>query len=491
MAKKETTTTYRWGDEQVIRRIDVRQQKNGWAVAYLYADPSEEARAKRTNIRAAIRLKGWGTLSDSRDGQFVLRVTGLRSGDELVDLLHEQGFIRGRSQTTVAEDKGEQATGLWSTIKSRSLRASGIFATIGNAMSITQGFHRMSDPRQGKSIGQIGMGASFAVADLPLALVDEKDNSRQLSLLLKKLRKHYDRDGIEIPQNASIFVETSNKGKTVGERTQDFLHDYANQIKCFFEVVASGWSMYAGREQESSFKKYVPLIWGPGFLASLLIPEKKIDEEKYEQAGLLGRAWMKIQSNPLVIGGTLGYSNTIATYGSAIKEQRKELAKPIGDRTHFYRWDYIIPTDMIAANGLYAMSKKTVGGGIKSEAMVQDAYRIAAQIINKQPESQREKAVESTAKFFSERMEIKEHYPQALERLRQELDSQRANPWFEQQGLAPYRSAPKSRRDEAPDMAAGLSQAMENPGIPQTVVSSRELQHMAATPATDLGTRGA
>lgn len=448
---KETTTSYTWPEGSVITRIDVRMQKNGFAVAYLYADDREEQRETRTNIRAAIRLKGWGTLSDSRDGQFVLRVAGMRSGEELITTLREQGFIKGEPlQVNIAGEEKEEPKGIWNAVASRTLRWSGILATLGNAMSIASGFAR------GKELGQIGMGASFAIADLPLAIVDEKDNSRQLNLLLKKLTQEYERNGIEIPKNASIYVETSNKGKTAGEHFKDFLHQYANQIKCGFEVVAAAFSIRAGIKQGSPDKIKAAAIFGPGFLASLLIPEKKIDGEKYAQASLISKLWMKIQSNPLSVGGLLGYSNTYFTYKSGFNERRRlynpeqyptlpnpktgELVAPSAN----YRWDIAIPTIMIGANGLYAMSKKTVGGNIDSDAMVQDAYRIASQIINKQPDGAlREKAVEVTAKFFGQRMEIKEHYPDARARLVKELDSQRQNPWFELQGLAPYTPEPK------------------------------------------------
>lgn len=453
----DTTTTYSWPDGGVIKRIDVRTQKNGFAVAYLYADDREEQRGARTNIRAAIRLKGWGTLSDSRDGQFVLRVAGMRDGNELITTLREQGFVTGDPQVKIVGAEKEETKGVVAAVKSRSLRWSGILATVGNAMSITEGFFRRAaetDPAlKRKRTGQIGMGLSFAVADLPLMLVDEHDNSRQLNLLLKKLTKEYEKNGIEIPKNASIYVETSNKGKSTGQHFQDFLHQFANQIKCSFEVVASGFAMKEGLDARKKaggtgvpWKTVAGAIFGPGFLASLLIPEKKIDEQKYAEAGSLKRFWMRVQSNPLSIGGLLGYSNTILTYASAHGERKTQMAlKAAGqEHTNFYRWDYAIPSVMIGANGLYAMSKKTVGGNIDSAAMVQDAYRIASQIINKQPDGAlRDKAVEVTARFFGQRMEIKEHYPEARERLAKELDSQRQNPWFELQGLAPYTPAPK------------------------------------------------
>ncbi len=488
MANTETITRYRWDDARsIIRRIDVRTQADGRAVAYLYADPDPARKPERLNIRTAIRHQGWGTLSDHQGTDFSLRVSGFRGTEALVQMLVREGLVSQPSATSQqANEATAQPTTWWGKVKANSLKYSGILATIGNAMSFMSGIHR------GKDWGQMGQGLAFGVADLPLAIAGGRDDARQLSDFLRQLKKHYDREGIAIPSTASIHVETSDTGKTTSELSMDYLHRYANQIKCGMEGVAAISTIYAGKNQQSSLKKYAPYIWGPGFLASLLIPERKIDEEKYATAGLLGRAWMKIQANPLAIGGTLGYANVFANYGSAIAEKKRSLA-PGGDGRRFYRWDFAIPSVMVGANGLYAMSKKTVGGDIKNNAMVDDAYTIAAQIINKQPEHLRAQAIASTAKFFGERTEIPERHAEVIERLTREVEIQRQNPWFEAQGLANYTPIPKPHKilksadahphtdatatDYAPHptIASALKAASDHPGTPQTIVTEPQL----------------
>lgn len=470
MANRDTTHSYRWPQGGLIERIDIRQQSNGRAVAYLYADESEEARPARRELRALVRLKGWGTLSDNRDGKYALRISGLNGdGVELIDVLRGGGFITHEPSSTVIPGEVIKSKGPWDYIRNHSLRISGVIATVGNAMSIASGFHR------GREIGQIGQGAAFAIADLPLAIAGERDDSRQQTNLLRQLKKHYEATGIEIPKNASIHAETSDKGKSFGTLAMDYMHRYANQIKCSFEVVAAGFTIHAGRAQQSSFKKYAPFIWGPGFAASLLIPERKIDPEKYEQAGTLERAWMKVQSNPLAIGGLLGYSNTVATYGSAYRE--REAWKNTGrNGTPLWKWDVAIPTVMIGANGTYAISKKTVGGDIKNDAIVSDVYIVAAQILNKQPDNVRDQAIASTAEFLGKRMEISDSKPVIVERLKQEMDTQRNSPWFEKTPLTAYTPEPKKRSlrthraDEAVAAPATTVQtdAMERTPLAQT-----------------------
>lgn len=469
----ETTTSYRWEDGNVITRIDVRQQGNWRAVAYLYANESEEARPQRQEIRSAIRLKGWGTLSDFRDGNYALRITGLRSGAELISVLREQGFITTEPEGKTHTDATIKPRNMGEYIENNTLRSSGILYSIGNAMYIASGLAR------GKDKGQIGTGLAFGAGDALLATVGGKDDSRQFASLLRKLKTHYALNGVEIPRNASIFVETSNADKSIFERVHDVLHEYVNQIKCFFEVVGAFTYYKAGHDQKNPWKQATAVTFGTGFGASLLIKEKKIDEEKYAQAGPVERLWMKIQSNPLSVGGISGLSNTLFTTIGAINERKQELAKPLGQRTHHYRWDFAIPGVMLFGNVLYAMSKKTTGGDIKTDALVSDVYIVAAQILNKQPEgATREAAIESTAQFLGERPEIRDTHQQIIVRLKKEMQTQRQSPWFESRGLPPYTLVAKKRGKHRED----TSEALEAPAtvIHSQTVTHLPLQHAAA-----------
>jgi len=223
-------------------------------------------------------------------------------------------------------------------------------------------------------------------------------------------------------------------------------------------VVAAFFTRHAGKAQGNKDKMMAASIFGPGFLASLLIPEKKIDEEKYANAGALGRFWMKIQSNPLSVGGLLGYSNTFFTYKGAFDERRRflypdrypTLPNPITGKltlpTKHYTWDFAIPSVMIGANGTYAISKKTVGGDIRNEAMEGDVYNVASQILNKLPEAKREAAFESTVTFLAERPEVCGNKNEVREKLAATMTKQRENPWFEHVALtlpAPVATPPQ------------------------------------------------
>lgn len=486
MAANETTLSYRWPQGSVVTRMDVRQQTNGRAVAYIYADESEESAPARQDLRAALRLKGWGTLSDHRDGAYALRVSGITQTDALLELVNHAPFTLGEPTVTSANAKPAQSFG--DSLKTNSLRASGILYSIGNAIYLASGILRNRE-RGTSNQGQIRSALTWGAGDALMAIIGGTDESRQLTSLLGKLQEHYQREGIEIPKNASIYAETSTRGKSFGSKAYDFLHAHVNQIKCGSEAIAAYYYWHAGKEQGNFWKQVTAVIFGIGFSASGLIPERKIDPEKYAHASAFGKAWMKIQSQPLSIGGISGYSNTILTSYSAFDESRRfrdpvkfptlpNKAGEIIPPSKYYKLDYAAPGVMFFGNSLYAMSKKT-GGDIKAVDKVSDVYIVAAQILNKQPEELREKAIASTVDFLAQRIEIRDDRLQIDTRLREQMEVQRNSPWFEKRGLANYVLAPKKRGlREAADTAIDGAAVMP----PATTVHMADALHTAPTP---------
>ncbi|MFZ4540793.1 MAG: hypothetical protein ACOYNL_03145 [Rickettsiales bacterium] len=442
--KRDVNFHYRWDAGSAVTQLDVRAQKNGQSVAYLYAAP-DAPQDQLLALRAALRLKGWGTLSDNRGGKFALRVSGIRDPEQLIGMLGELGYTHGTASISEAAPEKEQPRGFMDSLRAHSLRASGIFYTLGNVVYLTSGILRSKE--KGKTdYGQIQSALTWGAGDILVAAIGGKDDGRQMSSLLTKLKLHYISEGIDLPVTAAIHVETANSNKTLGQKISNFAHDYLNQIKCLTEFVAAFGYFKAGKDQGNFPKQITAVTFGTGFLASALIPEKKIDGEKYAQAGPLGKLWMKIQSNPLSVGGLSGYSNTILTSYSALEEGRRynnpshppKINKVTGEvivPSKYYKLDYLAPGVMFFGNGLYAASKKTAGGDIRTTDMISDAYRIASQVINKLPEDQREAALESTARFLGERPEVRDTREEARERLVKEMAIQRQNPWFENTAL--------------------------------------------------------
>lgn len=467
MEKLETTTSYHWRGtpEGLIDRIEIVRQKNGRAVAYLHANEDPEQKAQRLQIRAMLRAKGWGTLSDYRDGQFVLRVNGFNDEKVLLDLLHETGFTKGTPiGNTQASDK-ERPQGFIDSIRTNSLRASGIFYSLGNLVYLASGLLRNQESKE-KKTGQIASALKWGAGDILVATIGGRDDGRQLGSLLTKLKTHYEREGIDIPETAAIYSETRDHNRGLGNKIYNFLHDYLNQIKCFTESWAAYSYYHAGKEQGNFKKQITAVIFGIGFFISGIVPEKKLDPEKYAQAGPLGKLWMKIQNNPLSVGGLSGYSNTILTTMSAYEEGQRfnnplnhppAIDKKTGmiiKPSKYYKLDYAAPAVMSFGNGLYALSKKTTGGDIRTEAMVDDVYSVASQILNKQPVSKRAEAFESTVRFLAERPEVRGDKDEVRAKLAEVMKKQSENPWFESVALpapAPHAATKAKHHDAQPE----------------------------------------
>lgn len=487
MATNETTLSYRWPQGSVVTRVDVRQQSDGNAVAYLYADEQEETRTIRQELRSALRLKGWGTLSDYREGAYALRISGFSSADELLALLQEGGFVSEPAHTAQL-NPSQPPLSFADKMRSNSLRASGIFYSAGNLVYLASGLLRGREDfkrtgEKNNQSGQIGSALLWGAGDLLIAGLGGRDETQQYNSLLGKLQRHYQQQGIEIPKNAALYAETSKRDASFSTKTKDFLVDHLNQIKCASEALAAIFYYKAGKQQGNVAKQITAVIFGLGFSASGLIPERKIDPQAYENASGWKKLWMKIQSRPLMIGGVSGYSNTILTTYSAHQEGKRyqDMQKNPhlyqGDTkrpSKYYQLDYAAPGIMFFGNSLYAMSKKN-GTGIRTDAKIDDIYIVAAQILNKQPEELREAAIASTVKFLGERPEIKDAAPEITVRLRQQMEVQRNSPWFEKRPLAAYTPTPKKRGLRETADAAPRHE-------PATTVEKAEAVHIAPTP---------
>ena len=455
MATKETTTTYRWPEGSTITRIDVRTQSNGRAVAYLYADEGEAAHQQRFDIRSAIRLKGWGTLSDYRNGQFGLRVSGLKDGKELVDMLKQQGFVAAPVSIDAQTADNHQSKNIGGFIKDNSLRLSAAIYTVGNAFYYASGVAAKNKERR-------RMALSFGAGDAALGLFGGSNDSQQFKSLLTGLKSHMEDHGIEIPKNASIHVETSHQDQGLLGTASELLHRHINSIKILAEVLGGFFILRSGLKGDGVKKNSLEITSGivvmTGWAGALLVKEKKPDPEKLQQAGAVEKLGAYIQEKPLRLAGYAGLTFNALNAKNSWNNRHDNGGK----------FGLAAVGSMVSANTLYSISNKSPGGDIRTDAMISDVYSVAAQILNKQPEGTvRDAAIESTAKFLGERTEIKDNHQQIIARLKEEMTIQRKNPWFETRGLAPYRPTPQKRHVKVP----GLDEA------PDTVVQAEGRAH--------------
>jgi len=413
--KPNPLQTYEWEESSTIPRADIRVQNKN-AVAYLYA-PDNDPELKLIELRNQCKDKGWATSSDTRNGKSVLRVSGLSNADELINVLESGHYINGEAHTSQETTEHHETT--VQKLKTHSLRTSGIFYTIGNALYIASGIAR------GKDKAQIGTGVAFSIGDVLLALFGGKDDQRQFTSLLTKYKNHLEKQGIDIPKDSALYAETDTKNDTLLDKGYNLIHEHINKIKASAEVLGGLFYYNAGKNQGNKWKQATAIIFSLGFGSSLIIPEKKPDPEKLEHANPLEKAWAFVQEKPLRIAGWSGLSNTLFTTIGAFQERAKNPG------SNLYKYDLAAASSMLAGNSLYALSNKTTGGSITEEGLIRDVYGIAAQVLNRVPEQEREEALKSTVDFLGERIEIKDTREQIDKLLREQmLKSSQENPWF-------------------------------------------------------------
>lgn len=418
--------TLEWNGDSLIKKVELREQGKGHMVAYIHAaDHGVEDYPKLFTLHEEFKRKGWAASSDNHHGKAVLRVTGIESEQQLTDLLKASNATQGNARMSQQDVAGQGSKGIVDFVKSNSLRVSGLFYLLGDSLFIQSGRAR------GNDIAQMGTGISFAAGDAALMVFGGKDDKRQFKALLTKLRKHLEKEGVEIPTGAAINAETMAKPGGFLEKTYDFIHENINSFKIIAEVVGGSFMVYAGLDKKQNNKSkaaagaFIVAGWG----ASLLIKEKKRDPEKWEQASPLEKAAMYIQEKPLMLAGGSGLINNALVTVGALKERAKERANGAAGTDH-YKWDMLGTAAMVTANSLYSICSKSTGGNIKADALVNDVYGLAAQIVNRQPDAVKDAVINSTVEFLGARPEIKDTKQQIAKRLRNEIEMQSQNPWF-------------------------------------------------------------
>lgn len=427
MAAPEGITSYRWDGSATIRQVDVRTQGADRAVAYLYANENEQQGSPKLQaLRSAFREHGWASSSDIRDGKPVLRLTGLPNAEALLTLLQTQHAIEGAPHTTTQTANDNAPHGLLDATLKNSLRASGIFYTIGNLLFIMSGVAR-------KDNAQLGTGLSFTAGDALLTAFGGKDDARQFKSLLIKLKDHLDERGIAIPEHAALNAEVMAGHSGFLETCYDFTHRHINIFKIIAEVLGGGLYFKAGINQNNPRKQAAGAVIVAGWLAAGLIREKKADKDELANAGSLEKTAAYIQEKPLRLAGWSGLTHNALSSIGAYEEHQKQRALPGGGTSHHY-WDIAGIAAMLLGNSLYAISNKTTGGSITNDDLTEDVYGLAAQVLNRQPPAVRDAAIQATADFLGERTEIKDTRSQVVARLTKEMETLSHNPWFDKSG---------------------------------------------------------
>ena len=261
---KTTIQTYFWPEgSETIAQINTRSDKDS-CVAYLYPAPGA---GNLYTLREQFKKQGWTVLSETLEGEPAIRVSRLKKPNDLIDFLQQNGIVQGQPQ--IRNSDVHEKTG------SRDWSAAAYMA--GNMAMFVSGLQRHND------LAQMATGTAFTVGDMVLLAFGKKDDHRTVNSLLGQLAKNLQENNIAIPQGAAINAELMAKPGGFLENIRDFLHDHANTIKIFAEIAGGAWMIRAGRNQQNTRKQWSGMVIMTGWLASLLIKEKRFDPIAYQQ----------------------------------------------------------------------------------------------------------------------------------------------------------------------------------------------------------------
>lgn len=413
--------TYTWGgDSDAITSIDLRQDKDSM-IAYIHA---KDKAPNLHSLREEFRRQGWTVSPDTKEGRPVLRLSGISHEDMLLHMLENGGYVSSDPKVTSPGNTPRKTAPTASSLKSNSLRASGIFYLLGDAIFLMNGIKRSND------LAQMGTGLAFGAGDVAFMAFSGKDDRRQFDSVIKKLKSHLESRGVEIPEGSALTTEVLAKPEGFLEKTYDYLHEHINTYKIMAEILGGGLYFKAGINQHNPRKQAAGAIIVAGWTGALLTKEKKIDPDVYAKASPLKKLGMYIQEKPLRLAGWSGLThNALTTWGAF--EERSKYRKGLEGGTPHYRWDLAGVSSMLVANSLYSVSNKTTGGSIESDALINDVYSLAADLLNRQPEAVRQASMEKTAEFLGQREEIKDSKEQIMARLNKAVENAKNNPWFE------------------------------------------------------------
>ncbi|HEU5047005.1 MAG TPA: hypothetical protein VFT64_04095 [Rickettsiales bacterium] len=421
MAQQGNITSYKWAESGDIAQVDIRKDHGG-VTAYIYAN---ENAGNLHQLRQIFRGQGWSLSPDTRQDKPVLRLAGLQNEDDLLNLLQRGGYAQGQPAMSSNAPPETERSFSAASIKHDSMRLSGVLYLIGDVLFM------MSGVKRGNDLSQMGTGIAFGAGDAAFMALGGHSDRRQFDGMLKKLRKHLDRHGVEVPAESALNAETMARPGGFLERINEFAHEHINTFKILAEVVGGAFYFNAGRKQQNPRKQAAGAVIVTGWLASLLVREKKFSEEEQQDAGVLKKISMKIQSQPLLLAGGAGLiHNALSTVGAF--EERNKYHKGLEGGTPNYKWDLAGISAMVLANSLFSISKKTGRSNAQDDALINDVYGMAAQVLSHQPEKVREAVLQDTAEFLGHRPEIKETKTQIIERLHHEIETLNSkNPWFD------------------------------------------------------------
>lgn len=461
--------------------------------ALIYAPAGTEDGAFSA-ITEALRQAGLpAVIPDTAGDRQVLRVENADKA-AVLHVLEYSGMVKGAPSVEQTEADHKPHEGFASQFKIGSVRSAGYAYLLGDALMILAGLVRMKglegEARKG-GVSELATGAMWFAPNVALVAFGKKNPEMQTEALMRRVKEHLDRQGVEIPSEDKFTLEHLSRKDGPLSRIVEFFYEHPTEINNAMEAAGGALMVKGGYEQKlglpeksqpNPFKMAAGAIMGSGMAASVVLKEEK-DQEKQKEMGPVARFFSK----PLRVAGTGAFINNILNIigagvweGPKVKkflgedyQPEKERLEGIMNATEGTNWQAkaeasrnleALETQKIIAgnygtaaklnlgtaasfmlaNGLYALSSKDTGADIKAMGGLDQVYAVTAHVIAAQPKEHQMELVNRMAGFLASQSDVKDSAADIARLLEGKVRGLSHSPWTQrvQAAAAPDAAQP-------------------------------------------------
>lgn len=452
---------HRYAQGSIIDEIIFKRADNGSVRAYLHASATTD-NDKLPEIKEKLSAHGWQCIPSTQSGKAVLEIRNFGHELQLKKVLSQNSWVNG---SACIEQSTEDKISFKDQLKARSLQASGLFYLLGDAAYMTYGYKK--GHFEDVLAGLMYLGGSATL----VGYGSHNNASIEIHDIAKKMQEEVKKQADILPDNCSLSAITKDYDRGIIKKADDFLTRYPSEVMNSFFGLA-GASILASTIKHSFLTKQNGMLsigdakirknaalldagvglmtMGAGALSALL-EEKKHDPDAPSKQGL-ELVWEKIQQNPLSIAG-IGYiistffhaASSYKEYGVAKANNDQIMLKSVPFRAAFVGCSLI-------AELLMAASSKGHGSGVISDSSVRESLiSLAADLIVKQPENEREHLIDYLSTFLGSKDVLAMKDQDVKNALQKQVELLKNNPWAE--CVTTVESTEKSKENHAENHA--------------------------------------
>lgn len=280
---------YTWNGASAIQAADFRTLESGAVEAYLHA-PQGSAVGSLASIPQALSQRGLSTVTDTIDGESVLRISGFKNSEELLNVLNQAGFVQGEPQQQTIGEKEQKSFA--DKVRKQTVKISGLFGIVGHASMAVAGVLERDYKR-------VGTSAFYIASTSTSAIYGAGKPGGEFEKLIGDMRQYLTAQGIEIPKDDKLTAQELAKKGGVIEKLHEFIQKRPLEVGNTIGLMGNMLFTYSGMKDggvgvSRTVSGIASMI---GALSVILVQEKQKGKgTKYEWPGMENEPGLAAQS---------------------------------------------------------------------------------------------------------------------------------------------------------------------------------------------------